>query len=400
MAPLKAKAIRRSSSNPSSSSSIHAVSASSQPAAVVDDFSARRSARVATGRFVADNDTWVEALAVCETPKDAKKTSTAAKGGTGLLKKLKSKSNAAATENTNDGSNELRQQDAEMAMAAQRLILRPYFQSQNTGQRVWDEPPSGASNIVYATSEALKMAQAQLEEMRATYAHTVAFKRAEREEDAVSDNNLPDVDKTSGGKRLALPKFFKTSSRAACEKEGPSLSTPLVASSNSDASATVRSSAARTGIPPSILEESINLASESSYEHDLQVAMMLSMGIGKGSVMGVGDRPKNSNQRDPYSFDFESLNNCTPAAAARREREQIAMAMALSLAEEKARHAPVDNRRQAKSDQTTKRRVSATTNEERMHESSSRPKQAENSAPPPTMKQIESDFGIGCNGVV
>ena len=89
-----------------------------------------------------------------------------------------------------------------------------------------------------------------------------------------------------------------------------------------------------------------------------------------------------------------------PAAAARREREQIAMAMALSLAEEKARHAPDDNCRQAKTDHTIERRVSATTNEERIPESSSLPKQGENLAPPPTMKQIKSDFDIGCNGVV
>lgn len=41
--------------------------------------------------------------------------------------------------------------EADVAAASQRLTLRPYFQSQNTRQRVWDEPPSGASNIVYAT---------------------------------------------------------------------------------------------------------------------------------------------------------------------------------------------------------------------------------------------------------
>ncbi|KAL3777259.1 hypothetical protein HJC23_005766 [Cyclotella cryptica] len=407
MAPHKSKAIGRSCSNPSSSSSSsHAESAmssrqqeASEPALRVDDFSARRSARVSSGRYVADNDTWVEALAVCEMTNDSKKASNSVKGGTGLLKKLKSKSNTGSSETLHDGSNLQQQQDAEMVIAAQRLALRPYFQSQNTGQRVWDEPPSGASNIVYASSEARKMAQAQLEEMRATYAHAAVLRRSERDE-PVSNKNLNEVDKTSGGRRLALPRLFKKTSKLSHETEGQPFSTALVASSNSVANAAVRSSAARTGIPMSILEESVNLASESSYEHDLQMAMMLSMGIGRGSVMGVGDCPSNINESDPYSFDFESPNNSTPAAAARREREQIAMAMALSLAEEKARRAPVENCRQSKSDQTTKTRATTSTNETTNAALSLLPKQSENLAPPPTMSQIESDFEISCNGLI
>jgi hypothetical protein len=46
------------------------------------------------------------------------------------------------------------------------LQLRSYFQSQQTGQRTWDEPPSGASSIVYASEEARKMAMLQMADIQ------------------------------------------------------------------------------------------------------------------------------------------------------------------------------------------------------------------------------------------
>lgn len=388
LAPFKTSSTRRPSSNAASASD-YVASAIPQEQIPEQlprtDFSARRSGRVATGQFEADNDTWVEALAVCEVAKDNnKKPTTTPKGG--LLKKLKSKSSMGSSENL---ASMQQQEDAEMAMAAQRLTLRPYFQSRNTGQRVWDEPPSGASNIVYATAEARKMAQAQLEEMRSTYAHAAMLRRSEKEEEAALEKNVAGADKTSG-KRLALPKIFKRTSSSMSETEGQS--TPLVASSNNDAPG--RSASARTGIPASILEESINFASESTYEQDLQMAMMLSMGIGKGSVMGVGDHP-NASESDPYSHEFASSNNCTPAAAKRLEREQIAMAKALSLAEENARRAPLDDCRKQKSGKTKNKssHYSSLENEDTTDDVLSE-QLVENAASPPTMCQIEADFGI------
>jgi len=41
------------------------------------------------------------------------------------------------------------------------MIVRPYFESRSTGIRAWDEPPSGASNIEYATPQVREMAQIQ-----------------------------------------------------------------------------------------------------------------------------------------------------------------------------------------------------------------------------------------------
>jgi len=106
-----------------------------------DDFNARRSSRVAADRYEADNDNWTEALAVCEIPikpgygdKPASSSSSNDKkngGGGGILRKFKS-----SISNSSDSKDEELQSpiEADIAAASQRLTLRPYFQSQNTGK--------------------------------------------------------------------------------------------------------------------------------------------------------------------------------------------------------------------------------------------------------------------------
>ena len=134
----------------------------SEAGAATDDFNARRSSRAALKKYEPDNDNWIEALAVCEIPikpgyGDNRSSPKSSGGKGGLLRKFKSKNNV-----TTDKESEAELQSPEntdIADASQRLQLRPYFQSRNTGKRVWDEPPSGASNIIYATPEARKMAQ-------------------------------------------------------------------------------------------------------------------------------------------------------------------------------------------------------------------------------------------------
>jgi len=118
-----------------------------------DGFVARRTARVKAGQVEQDGDTWVEALAVCEVPTKPgfgdQPAGTKKKAGirrSSLLGKFKPSNKSADTE-----TNSAEQQhagagkpysDEDLSAAAQRLTLRPYFQSQNTGERVWDEPPS------------------------------------------------------------------------------------------------------------------------------------------------------------------------------------------------------------------------------------------------------------------
>jgi len=99
----------------------------------------------------------------------------------------------------------------DVAAASQRLTIRPHFQSQKTGKREWDEPPSGASNIVYATPEARRMAHAQLEEMRSSFAVVALARRQDRAEKEQEElRNGGGV----GGRRLStmIPRAFKRTS--------------------------------------------------------------------------------------------------------------------------------------------------------------------------------------------
>lgn len=88
-----------------------------------DNYEPRRSNKVSADLAQADGETWHERLAVCE-------------GAT--------------------------------PQGTPRLLVRTYFRNKRTGQRVWDEPPSGASNIKFAPPEDRKQADAQLSELRVT----------------------------------------------------------------------------------------------------------------------------------------------------------------------------------------------------------------------------------------
>lgn len=338
-----------------------------------DDFNARRSARVSTGRYAADGDTWVEALAVCEVPTkpgDGGAGNGGKKGG-GLFRKLKSRSSGSVDQN--DGAeaaagSETRGCDAtteaDVAAASQRLTLRPYFQSRNTGQRVWDEPPSGASNIVYASPEARRMAQAQLEEMRSTYAAAAVERRREREEsrremEAAAAESRRMANGGGGKLSTVIPKVFKRSAGAGAGAGGDANSQPtssLLGNSGSSNRSSRRprgtlilaDEGGSRGIPRSILEESRELARANKsggdgrhhgrrekssrrkqYEADLQRAMLMSLDVGGGSVMGAGESRRSSRAAP------EPISSST--GLTREEEEQLAMATALSLSEQEAR---------------------------------------------------------------
>jgi hypothetical protein len=340
----------------------------------VDEYTSRRSSRVAADRYVADEDNWVEALAVCESataPTVEKKKSSAG----GLFRKFKSStsSSSSSAQNTvkddtiigprTGGDDDDDDDDDDIAAASQRLTIRPYFQSQRTGQRVWDEPPSGASTIVYATPEARRMAHAQLEEMRSSFAREALIRRQERaERDKSVASSLGQrrqqqsllFRNADGGlvgrlsKSLPIPKAFRlsTSSTSATENDVDVNQSSSSLLGNDSHFTTTRSSRGRDrrlsdSVPKSILDESKELAGISrkeAYEADLQAAMLMSMGIGGGSVMGVGDHTHGNRSSSKSSHN----SNTSPTAnnrsgLTRAEEEQLAMAMALSLSEQ-----PVD----------------------------------------------------------
>ena len=89
------------------------------------------------------------------------------------------------------------------------------------------------------------------------------------------------------------------------------------------------------GIPESILDESNELADATDakdYEADLQRAMLMSMGIGGGSIMGVGDYKHRSSSKSMHGSSPISTSGLT-----RMEEKQLAMAMAMSLSEQEVR---------------------------------------------------------------
>ena len=86
-----------------------------------DAFEARPSNRIGNQKIEADGDTWQETLAVCEA--------------------------------------------APASADAGKLIIRSYYQNIR-GKRVWDEPPSGASDIRPASEEMRRMANIQLSELQ------------------------------------------------------------------------------------------------------------------------------------------------------------------------------------------------------------------------------------------
>ncbi|GAX15906.1 hypothetical protein FisN_UnNu057 [Fistulifera solaris] len=53
---------------------------------------------------------------------------------------------------------------------APKLLLRSYYRNRRTGERVWDEPPSGASQVQHATPAMRARGEEKLRELRSTLA--------------------------------------------------------------------------------------------------------------------------------------------------------------------------------------------------------------------------------------
>jgi len=106
----------------------------------------------------ADGDTWQEYLAVCEKA-DTKNTNGAATRLSFFAKMNKKKNSKSASTTSNANANVNAPSNTNL------LIIRSYFQNQRTGKKMWDEPPSGASNVVPASEEMRRMAEIQLDEV-------------------------------------------------------------------------------------------------------------------------------------------------------------------------------------------------------------------------------------------
>jgi hypothetical protein len=88
-----------------------------------DLFAPRRSQHISSNLTISDGEVWQEKLAVCE--------GTSPNG-------------------------------------EPRLLIRSFYRNKRSGDRVWDEPPSGAGTVLHATAEMRKKAEMQKEELQLT----------------------------------------------------------------------------------------------------------------------------------------------------------------------------------------------------------------------------------------
>ena len=74
-----------------------------------------------------------------------------------------------------------------------KISVRSYYRNQVTQERVWDEPPSGASEVIFASSEQRKRADLQKQEMQLTLDQLppdmVSSQHSSSSSSSQSDNN-------------------------------------------------------------------------------------------------------------------------------------------------------------------------------------------------------------------
>ena len=89
------------------------------------------------------------------------------------------------------------------------LQIRSFFESTLTGSRAWDEPPSGAHQIQYASAEAKEMAEAQMEDLQAGV--EVGTLASEEKEDGVIETGAAGIGIAEKGRSLRkfVPKRWR-----------------------------------------------------------------------------------------------------------------------------------------------------------------------------------------------
>lgn len=80
---------------------------------------------------------------------------------------------------------------------AMKLVVRSYYKNTTTGQRTWDEPPSGASRIAPASAEMRRMAELQVQEMHVVGVPSSGRQIADDDSDASSSWSMAST--VSGG---------------------------------------------------------------------------------------------------------------------------------------------------------------------------------------------------------
>ena len=293
-----------------------------------DRFSARRSARVSTKKFAeGDNDTWHENLAVIENPQAAGAATTPSSSG----------------RESNDGGNRNSNNDGNAATdaAVPQLTLRSYFQSKSTGQRVWDEPPSGASHVVYASEEVRRMATIQMEDLQVSTDVVRQVSATARAEDDTRRAANGDGSSDKGrGKSSAGGKSSARSTVLGRFKIGGRQSSSSNDGDNNKTKQRLRPIRYKPGRAP---YGATAAYSESINDAQLERAKMLSLQELSGSGGGSGGIIEDDEEEAAIAAAMRNSEIGGPLKATPSEEEEeeaaIAMAMAISLSEAEAQKA-------------------------------------------------------------
>ena len=192
----------------------------------------------------------------------------------------------------------------------------------------------GASNISFASPEARRMAEAQLEEMRDTFAKAAMKRRFAREEEKELIEAAKDGQRKADGpgKLPSLSRVFKRSSKVS--NSSPSKTSLLGDNNENIHGGSLVQREYEGTVPKSVLDESRQMAgvecdksySRSRYEEDLERAISMSLDAGGGSVMGTGGNPLRHT-----TLGHATEKTSDPARGLSfSEQEQLAMALSLS----------------------------------------------------------------------
>lgn len=240
-------------------------------------YEARRSVRRNINTAEADEDTWIEHLTVVETSNEVKPSL-----------KFNTKENA----------------KVKSAHIVRKYILRSYFESQKSGKRVWDEPPSGASNIVHASNEMMAMANIQLNDFKNQLTEWVP-----------NDGNCDD-DKTERKSSKKKGKIFGLKNRKASPKSSSSnqykdtRSQRASGNTNDQALQTALELSLATATPLDNNQQQPNSFAASlsgNHSDDLELAKALSMSEQEDNMI----LSLNNNKNDKYEINANIIDQST-----------------------------------------------------------------------------------------
>lgn len=329
----------------------------------------RRSNRVPAGRINSDGDTWVENLAVVEAP-----AGSSAGGGGGGGGESGQPGSSGSGGRSGGGVGRLglgrrnrsggRRGSADGGAGAEGgtgqppsspggggggahavpdgplssdepdapLTIRSYFESQATGKRVWDEPPSGACNVVYASEGVRQMAEVQMRDLQVTVVPTDGG----RDSGGGNVAGAVSMDEQAGANQQQTRHEKKGGMFGGLRNLGKKKTRDPESSKENKVE---RRIVYRRGVTPFGAEMAAQAHEQAAFDRDLQAAVMMSLGGGDGAAAATEGAAAAFPATAGIQIEGGAMaqnGGVQNGAACTDEEEAIAMAKALSMSEAEA----------------------------------------------------------------